>query len=210
MIKQLLYHGFLFRITNFASINPNRFGMEEDKRVKVWASEYLFKRPWLTVRRESIQLPNGNDVPEYYVLEYPTWVNTIAITQHGEFVFVRQYRHGLGETHFELCAGVCDPEDASPEDAARRELMEETGYGGGQWQELMVISANPATHTNLTHCFVATNVERLSAPHLETTEDLSVHLFSGDQVRELLQCDGIKQALHVAPLWRYMAEHHGI
>ena len=63
--------------------------MSEEKKVKVLQSEYLFNRPWLTVRRESIVLPNGNPVPEYYVLEYPEWVNTIAIPAIGSsFSFV--------------------------------------------------------------------------------------------------------------------------
>lgn len=182
--------------------------MSEEKKAKVRQSEYLFNRPWLTVRRESIVLPNGNPVPEYYVLEYPEWVNTIAITRDRKFVFIRQYRHGLGCTLMELCAGVCDPEDASPLAAARRELLEETGYGRGTWRELMIVSANPSTHTNLTHCFIAEDVEPVSAQHLEATEDLTVHLLSLDEVRDLLLADRIKQALHAAPLWRYFAENH--
>ena len=125
----------------------------------------------------------------------------------GEFVFVRQYRRGLDRTCFELCAGVRDPQDATPEAAARRELLEETGFGGGQWSELMVVSANPSTQTNLTHCFVATDVERISEQHLESTEDLTVHLLTPEQVRDLLLGDRIKQALHAAPLWRYFAEN---
>ena len=140
-------------------------------------------------------------------VEYPDWVNTIARTCTGEFVFVRQYRRGLDRTCFELCAGVRDPQDATPEAAARRELLEETGFGGGQWSELMVVSANPSTQTNLTHCFVATDVERISEQHLESTEDLTVHLLTPEQVRDLLLGDRIKQALHAAPLWRYFAEN---
>ena len=70
----------------------------------------------------------------------------------------------------------------------------------------MVISANPSTQNNLTHCFVATDVEIISAPHPESTEDLSVVLLSETEVREMLKRDEIKQALHAAPLWRYMAE----
>ena len=181
--------------------------MSEEKKVEVLQSEYLFNRPWLTVRRESIVLPNGNPVPEYYVLEYPEWVNTIAITRDRKFVFIRQYRHGLGCALMELCAGVCDPEDASPLAAARRELLEETGYGRGTWRELLTVSANPSTHTNLTHCFVAEDVEPVSEQHLEATEDLTVHLLSQDEVRDLLLTDRVKQALHAAPLWRYFAEN---
>lgn len=179
---------------------------EKETAWKVLGSEYLFRRPWLTVRREALELPNGNRIPEYYVLEYPEWVNVLAVTRDGRFVFVRQYRHGLQETCMELCAGVCDPEDPDPETAARRELLEETGYGRGTWREYMTVSANPGTHTNLTHCFLATDVEPVSEQHLETTEYLSVHLLAPEQVRELLQKDRIKQALHAAPLWKYMAE----
>ena len=90
---------------------------------------------------------------------------------------------------------------------ARRELLEETGFGEGQWSELMVVSANPSTQTNLTHCFVATDVERISEQHLESTEDLTVHLLTPEQVRDLLLGDRIKQALHAAPLWSYFAEN---
>ena len=122
---------------------------EKNKAWKTVSSKYLFRRPWLTVRCEDMLLPNGNHIPEYYILEYPDWVNTIAITKEGKFVFVRQYRPGIGRTCYELCAGVCEKEDASPLVSAQRELWEETGYGNGNWQEYMLISANPSTHTNL-------------------------------------------------------------
>ena len=152
-------------------------------------------------------LPNGNHIPEYYILEYPDWVNTIAITKDGKFVFVRQYRPGLGRTSYELCAGVCDKEDASPLVSAQRELWEETGYGKGNWREYMVISANPSTHTNLTHCFLATDVEPIDHQHLEDTEDLSVHLLTFEEVKQLLENNEIMQSLNAAPLWKYVAEH---
>lgn len=179
----------------------------EESGWKVLSSEYLFRRPWLTVRREYLQLPNGNRVPEYYVLEYPDWVNTIAVTREGQFVMIRQFRNGLGVTAYELCAGVCEKEDASPLVSAQRELWEETGYGGGHWREFMTISANPGSQNNLTHCFLATDVERISGQHLEATESISVHLLSLDEVKELLLADAIPQALNAAPLWKYMAEN---
>ena len=69
---------------------------------QVLSSEYLSRKPWFTVRRESLELPNGNRIPDYYVLEYPDWVNVIAVTKAGKLLFVRQYRHGLGEVGVEL------------------------------------------------------------------------------------------------------------
>ena len=150
----------------------------ENRPWKVITSEYLARRPWYTVRHECVELPNGRRIPDYYVFEYPDWVNVIAITPRREFVFVSQYRHALGETDYELVAGVSEPTDASMLEAARRELLEESGYGGGQWRELMVIAPNPATQNNLTHCFVAEGVEPIGEQHPDATEDLSVHLFT--------------------------------
>lgn len=45
---------------------------EKNKAWKTVSSKYLFRRPWLTVRCEDMLLPNGNHIPEYYILEYPT------------------------------------------------------------------------------------------------------------------------------------------
>ena len=96
--------------------------------------------------------------------------------------------------------------DGSPMVSAQRELLEETGYGNGVWKEFMQISPNPSTHTNITYCFLATDVEKISEQQLEDTENLTVHLLSLQEVKELLQQGSIRQALMAAPLWKYMAE----
>lgn len=182
--------------------------MEHDKeKWEILHSEYLIQRPWLTARRDKVRLPNGVVNDEYYVLEYPDWINVIALTEEGQFVMERQYRHGLQWTGYEICAGVCEKGE-TPLEAAQRELHEETGFGGGEWTELMSISANTSSTNNLCHCFVATGVRRLAAPHQEATEDISVHLLGTDEVRRLLTDGEIKQATMLAPLWRYFAEHH--
>ncbi|WP_300098987.1 NUDIX hydrolase [uncultured Alistipes sp.] len=178
----------------------------KNRKWRVLHSEYLARKPWFTVRHESLALPDGRTISDYYVFEYPEWVNITAIDREGRFVMIDQYRHGLGETSYEIPAGVVEPSDASLLDAARRELREETGYGGGEWRLLTSISANPATQNNLTHCFLATGVERIGEQQLDATEDIRVHLFSRDEVRELLRTDHIRQALMAAPLWRYFAE----
>lgn len=179
----------------------------DDKKWEILESEYLIRRPWLTARRDHVRLPDGVENKEYYVLEYPDWVNVIAITVDGKFVMERQYRHGLQWTGYEICAGVCESGE-NPLEAAKRELWEETGFGGGEWKLQMTISANTSTMTNLCHCFVATGVERISEQHLEATEDISVHLLTVDEVRNLLVGNEIRQALMAAPLWKYFAEQH--
>lgn len=174
-------------------------------RWKTLKSEYLIRRPWLTARRDVVQLPNGEVNDEFYVLEYPDWINVIAITPGGDFVFVRQYRYALDLDSIELCAGVIEPGE-TPEQGARRELLEETGYGGGTWQEIMTIGQNPSTCSNWTHCFLATGVEKLQDQHLDRTEDIDVLLLSSDQVLHMLHSGQLKQALMLAPLWQYFAQ----
>lgn len=172
---------------------------------KVVSSEYLNRAPWLTVRRECLELPDGRRIPEYFVLEYPDWVNVIAMNTEGYFVLVRQYRHALRRTSIELPTGVVEQEDTSLLAAAQRELLEETGYGGGEWSEFMVLSANPATHNNLTHTFLARGVHLLGEQHLDATEELSVILLTAAELHDLLESGEIVQALMAAPLWKFFA-----
>lgn len=177
----------------------------DNKQWQVLNSEYLIREPWCTVRKDRVKLPTGAEIPSYYILEYPNWVNILAITRDKEFVLVKQYRHGIGQTLYELPAGVCDDTDASPLESAQRELLEETGYGNGDWSLFTAISANPGTHTNLCYCYLATDVEKVTEKHLEETEDLEVELLSLQEVQQILINDDIKQALHVTPLWKYIA-----
>ena len=160
--------------------------MEKTKNIEKWktlGSEYLIKRPWLTARRDCVQLPSGVVLNEYYVLEYPAWINIIARTKNGDYVVIRQYRHGLDDVFWEIVAGVVDESDKSPLDAAKRELWEETGYGGGEWRLLAKIAPNPGAMNNLCYCFVAEGVEKISDQHLEKTEDIAVHLMSEKEVK---------------------------
>jgi len=114
------------------------------------SEKLLSKGTWMNLRQERVQLPSGAIVPEWFILEFPDWINVIAITRDGRFVMEDQYRHALGQTHYELVAGVIDPGE-TPLEAAKRELSEETGYGGGEWQLFMTVSPNPTTQTLVTH-----------------------------------------------------------
>lgn len=173
--------------------------MEKWKKI---GSEYLFRRPWLTARKDVYELPNGEINDEYYIIEYPTWVNVIAITEEGKFVMVEQYRPGLDGIFIELCAGVAE-EGEEPMEAARRELLEETGFGGGEWKLNTVVSANPGSFNNLSYSFIATGVKPVGERHLDRTEDLSVHLLDESEVLAMLERDEMKQALMTSTLWKY-------
>ena len=70
---------------------------DKDMKWKTLSQKYLIEKPWLTARVDKVELPTGAIIDEYYVLEYPVLVNTIAITKEGEFASVPQYRYAIGK-----------------------------------------------------------------------------------------------------------------
>ena len=170
---------------------------------KVLSREYLSRELWYTVRVDRVELPSGTIIPKYWINEYPPWVSVVAVTADDRVVLIRQYRHGIGAVHFEIPAGTTDPEDASLEAGARRELLEETGYGGGSWSLLTTLSANPALQNNLSYTFLAEGVTPGTA-RPDASEDIRVHLVPIAEVERLIESGGFLQALHVAPLLKFL------
>ncbi len=168
-------------------------------------SRRILEDRWLTVRADRYRLPDGRVLEPCYVLEYPPWVSVVAVTGEREIVLVRQYRPGAGCTGLEFPCGVVDPEDGSPLLAARRELLEETGYGGGEFLETGALSPNPASHTNLLHCYLADGVERLGDPRPDATEHLEVVTMPLDRAVGLAGRGELLPALHLAALFLALA-----
>jgi ADP-ribose pyrophosphatase len=162
---------------------------------KVLASEYLFNEPWLTVRKDRCQLPNGHIVPSFYVTEYPDWVNVFGLTEEGQVVMVKQYRHGIKEIGIEVPGGVVD-EGESLEEAAKRELMEETGYEFDSYEYLGKICANPSTTNNFMHMYLAKGGRKVGKQSLDHSEEIEVVLMSVDEVKQLLKDNKVHQSLH--------------
>lgn len=177
----------------------------KNRKWEVLSSRYVIQEPWCTIRADHVRLPNGFEMPSYYVYEFSNWVNVIAKTKDGRFVMISQYRHGRGETRYELVAGACDKSDTTPLEAAKRELLEETGYGKGQWAPFLTMAPNSGNQNNLAFTFLAENVERIDEQHLEPSEDIQVHLLSEKEVFDLLTSGEIIQVLMTAPLWKYFA-----
>ena len=185
-------------------------GMSSMKDVKKWTllgSEYLIRRPWMTARRDHVRLPSGVEMQDYYVLEYPDWVNIIAFTNEGNMLLERQYRHARQLVGWELPAGVIE-EGEEPLHAAQRELLEETGYTGGKWNHFMTVCPNAGACTNVSHTFIARGVMHTDTQHLEQTEDIAVVEMPPAEVLHLLRQGEFHQALMAAPLWRYFFENN--
>lgn len=164
---------------------------------KILSSEYLFRDLWFTVRKDTCERPDGKIIAPYYVYEFPGWVTALALTKEGKVVLEKQYRHGIGETSFELPGGCVDDTDANLEDAIARELKEETGYTFSSFEYLGKTCANPSTNNNWMHIFLATGGELIGDQHLDDNEDIEIHLVSIAELKNLLNTNQIIQSMHV-------------
>jgi 8-oxo-dGTP pyrophosphatase MutT (NUDIX family) len=171
---------------------------------KILSSKYLYKTNGVAVRIDQCEIPNG-DIFEPYVIETGTWVNVIALTKNQEVVLVRQYRHGARQVMLEIPAGVMDPDDESPLQTAKRELLEETGYTSEKFFEVGSSYPNPATHINKTYSFLALDVELVDQQHLDDTEEIEVSLMPFDEFVALAKRGELPQALHITALFFALA-----
>ena len=145
-------------------------------------------------------MPDGRIVELYYVLEYPNWVNAVAITEDNKILMVRQYRHAAGIVSLEIPGGVIDGDEA-PEDAMRRELLEETGFQFDEIELLCTIYANSATANNKTFCYLAKGGKKVQEQQLDEHEELIVEEYTLAEVKQLLADNKIAQSLHCTSLF---------
>ena len=134
---------------------------------------------------------------DFHIMRAPDWVNIIAVTEDEKIILIRQFRHGCACVTTEIPGGTVDPGEA-PLTAAKRELSEETGYEGGQWEQLGVVEPNPAFLTNNTYTFLATGVRHVRAQHTDEHEQIDVFERSWPEVLAMLGDGTIRHALVVA------------
>jgi len=182
------------------SINNTNMIIEKWQKL---ASKYLVKEKWATLRVDEVKLPDGIVKDDYYVLEYPNWVNAIALTEEGKVIMVRQYRHAADIVSLEVPGGVIDGNE-EPEFAIQRELLEETGYSFKTCKLVAELYPNPATANNVTFTYVLTGGIKTHEQHLDEHEILNVEEYTIDQVKQFMKDNKIAQALHVTAL------HYGL
>jgi 8-oxo-dGTP pyrophosphatase MutT (NUDIX family) len=117
-------------------------------------------------------------------MEAPDWALVVPVMETGQgkaFVMVRQWRHGSGELSLEFPGGVFEPGE-HPEEAAARELAEETAYAPGKIRKIGEMSPNPALMSNRVHIFLAESLENRGVRHLDADEYLDVEIVPEEEV----------------------------
>jgi ADP-ribose pyrophosphatase len=153
---------------------------------RVLAERVIYeRRPWLKLSEQDVELPSGVVIQNYLVTEVPEVAMIFALTEERDVLFVEQYKHGLRGLSLDLPAGYIDEEDPSPFEAARRELLEETGYESDDWTTLASLAFDPNRSTARMHYFLARGCRRVAGQSLDSTEDLLVQHVPLDALAEL-------------------------
>lgn len=167
---------------------------------RVTASRTLVKDRWIDLRADDCVRSDGLEIKPYYVLDYPDWVQVIAIDAEDNLVVIRQYRHGIGRLTLEIPSGCVDPADADPIAAAARELREETGYASETLTHVGTICNNPANQTNNIFIVLAEGARRVAGQSLDESEEIAVELMPVAKAREIALAGGFDHSAQIASL----------
>lgn len=171
-----------------------------DRPWQVLESVWALDVPWMRVRRDRLVMQQASPAVDYYVWEGPDIATVVPRTPAGDFVLCRQYRHAMGRSLLQFPAGQVDAGE-SPEDAARRELVEETGYTATTLIPLGTLAAYPTRYTGLHHLYLAMDVRWQEEPAADPSEVITVELCSQETLRrnlgtpEFLVADSVAAAL---------------
>lgn len=168
---------------------------------RVIRSDEAFRDRWYRLRRDTVELADGSVVDDYFVSERADIAQVVALTPERDVVFVRQYKHGIGEITLELPGGLVD-DGEPPEAAARRELAEETGYDAPGLEPLGALVHDPPKTTNRIHGFLARDAARTHEPEPDATEEIEVVLVPLSEVEQRLRARELDVSSTVALLYR--------
>lgn len=165
--------------------------MSSIQKWKIINSQLVFDNQWCQVRQDAVELPNGQVIDDYFINVRSDIVVVLAVTSQREVVFVRQYRHGVGQVLLELPAGYCNTQTETSVMAARRELEEETGYIAENMRQIAMLYDNPAKDTNQIYLFLAENAHASGTQQLDITEDVEIVLIPISEVLEKISAGEI-------------------
>lgn len=180
---------------------------------KLVETEHLVDDEWVDFRKCTYMLPDNTVSGPYYNYSRKNYVVIVATDENGNYICVRQYRHGIEQVTNEFPAGGIEAgpaqnstnniglRNASMEEdalaAAKRELQEETGYISDEWEHLITVPSNATMADNYAHIYRARNCRLVSGQHLDDNEFVSVRVISRDKLEEMIHTGQFQQAMHI-------------
>ena len=189
--------------------------MKEKKDPLEWeeiSCEHIVKDEWIDIRRLAYRFPDGSTFEPFYSYSRRDYVVIVAMDTEGSYLCVRQFRQGIREVTTEFPAGGIErndgkeyghSQDVSSEDAleaAKRELLEETGYESDEWRHLLTVPSNATIADNYAYLFEAKNCRKVSGQSLDDTEFLNVLKIPKQELEDMIKTGRFQQAIHILAL----------
>lgn len=178
--------------------------IKNEKDPLVWElleTEHAIHDEWIDLRISSYRFPDGKVYAPFYTYSRKDDVVVVASDEEGRYICVKQYRQGIGKVTTEFPAGGIELQDVSLEDAlaaAKRELLEETGYVSDEWKYMMKIAANATICDNYEYLFIAKNCRKVAGQSLDVTEFVNVERYTSQELEQLIAMGEFQQAMHIA------------
>ncbi len=171
--------------------------------------EHIVQDEWIDFRRSAYRFPDGSVFAPFYSYSRRDYVVIVACDTEGDYLCVRQFRQGIKRVTTEFPAGGIErkdgkeygPDGLSAEDAlaaAKRELLEETGYVSDEWRHLLTVPSNATIADNYAHLFAAGNCRKVSGQSLDETEFLHVKKYRAQEIEDMIAQGEFPQAIHIA------------
>jgi ADP-ribose pyrophosphatase len=173
---------------------------DDKKWVKI-SSHELLKTGFFRLRVDEARLPSGKICLNYYVMDFSDWVNIVALTKDRQMILIKQFRYAIEELCIETPGGAIDPRHSeTPEEAAKRELIEETGFVPGKMKLLSEALPNPAIQSNKLWIYLALDCEKKEEQKLDAFEDIEVFTLPIQDALKMVQEGKITHALVIASI----------
>lgn len=155
------------------------------QRLRPWtvieSRDLLDAEPFLKVRVETVALPDGRIIEDYYQFDMPSFACIFAETEDGRVIVYRQYRHGPRRVNLVFPGGHLSPGE-DPLAAAKRELLEETGFAAGSWTDLGGYMVNANQGGAVSHMYRATGCRRVANPLSDDLEETEMLFLTRDEL----------------------------
>ena len=171
------------------------------KSVKLLKSEVLYQGKVFRLQRDTVIEPGGVQA-ERDIIVHPGSVVVLPIFKDGRILLIRQYRHSVGEFLWELVAGRKEPNE-SPAAAARRELVEETGYTAKRLRKLMRIVPTPGFVNEWMWIFAAEGLTE-GAAQPEEDEKIVPRIFTLKQAERMIERGTLRDAKSICGILYYL------
>ena len=163
-------------------------------------NELVFDGRIAKVHRVGVPMPDGKVVEREWI-RYPGAAIVLPVLDDGSIALIRNVRFAVGESLWELPAGLLD-DGEDPALCAARELTEETGFTAGRITKLGRFYTGPGTTDEVMHAYLAESLSR-GPQRLETYEEITVHVLPQAKVREMTLNGEIHDGKTIAALALY-------